>query len=120
MHFAILRPNWRYVICPLVVIDDGKMLLQDLAQPLAYDIAFDTFFVGKKRSLGQTRSYAKDIKDYHDTYGSESPLIPFVSYLPIEALAMCFTTVSSLNKAQFFLTHFSAQIHPGPAEEWPL
>jgi hypothetical protein len=96
------------------------MLVQDLAQPLAYDIAFETFFVGKKCSFGHVRPFAQDIKDYHDKYGSDSPLIPFVTYLPIEALAICFTTVSSLNKAQFFLTHFSAQIHPGSAEEWLL
>ena len=84
-------------MCPLVVTDDGKMLVQDLAQTLAYDISFETYFVGKKRSFGQTRSYAQDIKDYHDTYGSDSPLIPFVTYLPIEALAMSFTAVSSLS-----------------------
>lgn len=87
---------------PLVINDDDEILVQDFGQPLAYELAYDVFFAAKKHSFGPNRSYAHNIKTYHDKYGYKSPLVAFVTFIPIEALAMCFTAVRCLNKVVVF------------------
>lgn len=61
---------------------------------------FGTFFRGSANHFSSSRSVAKGIKLYYDTFrpNYRSKLIPFVTYIPIEALAMCFAAVSPLHK----------------------
>ena len=88
-----------------LVVTEGKTVAQDFGQPLAYDLVYETFFVGTANYLGSKRSVAQGIKLFHDTYGYKSKLVPFVTYLPIEALAICFTAVSCLNHVVVLSEH---------------
>ena len=94
----------------LLVVTNSKTPAQDFGQPLAYDLMNETFFVGTANYLSSKRSVAQGIKLFYDTYGYKSKLVPFVTYLPIEALAICFTAVSCPNNVLVPSEHCISQL----------
>jgi hypothetical protein len=80
------------------ILPDGTVQ-QDFDHHLVWDLMFNTFFQGRKGLWPTQRSVAHGIKSYHEAYTPhyESQLIPFVTYIPIEAIAMCFACVSSFS-----------------------
>jgi hypothetical protein len=65
---------------------------------LAYQLCFLVFYQGTVDDATHSRSIAHGIQAYYDTFSfPEGDGIPFVSYLPHDALALAFAIVSHVH-----------------------